>query len=122
MKRAALLEAQGLRTVAKNCPDLLRIGKEKAPQSSSEGQVKVSGMAPQLHDLINKLSIGEVSQPILQRNGIGVIMVCSKDTPATKAETSRDEVFETLLKQKLDTISRRYLRDLRRASYVDVRV
>ena len=41
---------------------------------------------------------------------------------ATKTEATRDEVFESLLRQKLDTLSRRYLRDLRRASYVDVRV
>jgi peptidyl-prolyl cis-trans isomerase SurA len=121
-KRAALLEVQNIRTAAKNCADLLRIGKEKVPQSASQGQVKANAMAPQLHDLINKLAVGEVSQPILQRNGIGVIMVCSKDTPAAKTEATRDEVFESLLRQKLDTVSRRYLRDLRRASYVDVRV
>jgi len=68
--------------------------------------------------------VGEASQPILQRNGIGVIMLCSKQaqTAAKSKDPTRDEVFDTLLRQKLDTVSRRYMRDLRRSAYVDVRV
>ena len=35
---------------------------------------------------------------------------------------SRDDISENLLRQRLDGLSRRYLRDLRRAAFVDVRV
>jgi peptidyl-prolyl cis-trans isomerase SurA len=121
-KRAAITEAQGLRG-AKSCPDLLKLGQEKAPKTSNEGKVTASSLAPQLRDLITKLGNNEVSQPILQRGGVGVIMVCSKETTTPKSgEPTREEVFDSLLKQKLDTVSRRYLRDLRRSAYVDVRV
>jgi peptidyl-prolyl cis-trans isomerase SurA len=121
-KRAALADAQSLRT-AKTCPDLLRMGKEKAPRTSTEGKVSSLNIAPQLRDLITKLSAGQVSDPILQRGGVGVIMVCSKETSSDKSgDPTREEIFESLLRQKLDTVSRRYLRDLRRAAYVDVRV
>jgi peptidyl-prolyl cis-trans isomerase SurA len=124
MKQRAAAEANSLRGAAKTCPDLLRIGKEKAsPQLSTEGKISASGVVPQMRDLLNKLSVGEVSQPILQRNGIGIIMLCSKEAQAAKSgDPTREEIFETLLRQKLDTVSRRYLRDLRRAAYVDVRV
>jgi peptidyl-prolyl cis-trans isomerase SurA len=121
-KRAAVVEAQSLRG-AKTCPDLLKLGQEKAPKSSTEGKVSSLNLAPQLRDLIIKLGIGQVSEPILQRGGIGVIMVCSKEASTAKSgDPTREEVFESLLRQKLDTVSRRYLRDLRRAAYVDVRV
>jgi peptidyl-prolyl cis-trans isomerase SurA len=124
-KRAALTEIQGFRSV-KSCPELLKLGKEKAPQLSSEGKVNPAALPAALRELVTKLPIGQASQPILQRNGVGLIMVCSKDAPAETAkktgEPSREEVFDSLLKQKLDTVSRRYLRDLRRAAYVDVRV
>ena len=43
-----------------------------------------------------------------------------RQKPATGAR--REEVAESLLRQRLDTVSRRYLRDLRRNAYVDVRV
>jgi peptidyl-prolyl cis-trans isomerase SurA len=122
MKRSAAAEAQGLRA-AKTCPDLLKLGQEKAPHSTNEGKVNVANVAPQMRDLLTKLTVGQPSEPILQRSGIGVIMVCSKDTPAAKSgDPTREEVFDSLLRQKLDTVSRRYLRDLRRAAYVDVRV
>ena len=123
-KRAAAGEAMSIRGAAKTCPDFLRLGKEKAPQSSSEGEVSASTVTPQMRDLLTKLSPNEASQPILQRNGIGVIMLCSKQTKAAAKQgaPTRDEVFDSLLRQKLDTVSRQYMRDLRRAAYVDVRV
>jgi peptidyl-prolyl cis-trans isomerase SurA len=121
-KRNAVAEAQGLRS-AKTCPDLLTMGKEKAPRTSTEGKVSSLSIAPQLRDLITKLGANQVSEPILQRGGVGVIMVCSKETSTAKSgDPTREEVFDSLLRQKLDTVSRRYLRDLRRAAYVDVRV
>jgi peptidyl-prolyl cis-trans isomerase SurA len=124
MKRAAAAEAMSIRAAAKTCADFIRLGKEKAPQSSNEGEVRANGMAPQMRDLLNKLSPNEVSQPILQRGGIGVIMLCSKKTQEAEKskDPTREEVFDTLLRQKLDTVSRQYLRDLRRAAFVDVRV
>jgi peptidyl-prolyl cis-trans isomerase SurA len=69
------------------------------------------------------LGVGQASQPILQKNGVGVIMVCEK-TAANNNPTvpSRDDVAETLTRQRLDTLARRYMRDLRRTAFVDVRV
>jgi peptidyl-prolyl cis-trans isomerase SurA len=124
MKRSAAAELMSLRSAAKTCPDLLKLGKEKGSQMANEGQVNANAVTPQMRDLLNKLSPNEASQPILQRNGIGVVMLCSKQTQAATngGEPNRDEVFDSLLRQKLDTVSRRYLRDLRRVAFVDVRV
>jgi peptidyl-prolyl cis-trans isomerase SurA len=123
-KRTAAAEVMSMRAGAKNCADFLRIGKQKSPQFSSEGQVNANNVTPQMRELLNKLSPNEASQPILQRNGIGVVMLCSKptQTAAKSGEPTREEIFESLLRQKLDTVARRYLRDLRRVAYVDVRI
>ena len=120
-RRAAVSEAQSVRTAAKDCPSLLKIGKEKAPQLSSEGKLRAASISPEMRNLVNKLSIGEVSEPIVQKNGVGVIMVCAKGKSGGSAVT-REEAAESLLRQRLDTVARRYLRDLRRNAYVDVRV
>jgi peptidyl-prolyl cis-trans isomerase SurA len=122
LRRSAAIEATSFRS-AKSCPELLKIGQEKAPKSTNEGKVNTATMAPQMRDLLTKLSPGVASEPIMERGGVGIVMVCSKDTQSQKTgEPTRDEVFESLLRQKLDTVSRRYIRDLRRAAYVDVRV
>jgi peptidyl-prolyl cis-trans isomerase SurA len=123
MKRSAAAEAMSIRSSAKSCADMLRIGKEKSPQTATEGQVNASSVAPQMRDLLSKLAPGQATEPILQRGGVGVIMLCSKQAQTAKSgDPTREEVFDSLLRQKLDTVSRRYMRDLHRAAYVDVRV
>lgn len=119
-RQAAIGEAENVRGAAKDCPALLKIGKEKAPQLSSEGKLRASTIAPDLRNVISRLAVGEASQPIVQKNGVGVIMVCAKSASGGTA-ASRQAVTESLIKRRLDTVARRYLRDLRRNSYVDVR-
>jgi len=120
-RRAALGEAASIRAAAKDCPSLLKIGKEKAPQLSSEGKLRAGSISPEMRNVVSRLSIGQTSEAIVQKNGVGVIMVCAKSNAAGGAVT-RDEAAESLLRQRLDTVARRYLRDLRRNAYVDVRV
>jgi len=120
-KHKALAEAEAVRAAAKDCPSMLKIGKERAPQLSSEGKLAASQIAPEMRKVIEAMPTGQVSQPIVQKNGIGVIMICGKSTGVAAGKVTRDDVAETILRQRLDTLSRRYLRDLRRTANVDVR-
>jgi peptidyl-prolyl cis-trans isomerase SurA len=124
MRRAAIVEAQTAKTTAKNCEELLKIGKERgSPQLSSEGRLRVDQVAPAMRNIVLGLETGQPSQPIVQKNGVGVIMVCDKtaDTSTPTVQT-REEVAESLMRQRLDTLARRYMRDLRRTAFVDVRI
>ena len=123
-RRGAISEAESLRGAAKDCPTLLKIGKEKAPQLSSEGKLQASTISPEMRKLVSGLPIGQASRPIVQKNGVGIIMVCGKSDSigGGGGGMTRDQVAETLLRQRLETVARRYLRDLRRNAYVDVRV
>jgi peptidyl-prolyl cis-trans isomerase SurA len=121
-REAAFARAESTRESAKSCDDMLRIGREKAPQLSSAGDLMVSQIAPAMRSFVIGLGIGKPSQPILQKNGVGVIMVCSKSAPGPAAPLTREEVQHSLIRQRLDIAARRYLRDLRQAAFVDVRV
>ncbi len=83
--------------------------------------MRLSQIAPGMRNVVLGLGIGQASQPILQKNGVGVIMVCKKIDPKAVIPT-RDDVAESLTRSRLDTLARRYLRDLRRTAFVDVRV
>src|SRR6516165_7148162 len=123
MRRAAILEAQNAKTTAKNCEELLKIGKEKgSPQLSSEGRLRVDQISPAMRSLVLGLEPGQASQPIVQKNGVGVIMVCEKAAPSAPTIPTREEIGETLMRQRLETLARRYMRDLRRTAFVDVRL
>jgi peptidyl-prolyl cis-trans isomerase SurA len=124
MRRAAIVEAQGAKTAAKNCEELLKIGKEKgSAQLSSEGRLRVDQVTPAMRNIVLGLEVGQASPPIVQKNGVGVIMMCEKAAPSGPPTVpSRDEIAETLMRQRLETLARRYMRDLRRTAFVDVRV
>jgi len=122
-KQAAAVAIEGIKNASKNCADFLRLGKEKGPQLSSEGHLRSSQISPQMRDLVNKLSVGQTSPPILQKNGVGMLMLCGKTTAASgSAAVTRESVMEALAKQRYDTVARRYLTDLRQAAYVDIRM
>ncbi|MBV9150700.1 MAG: peptidylprolyl isomerase [Alphaproteobacteria bacterium] len=120
-RRHAMEEAESVRAVAKDCPTMLKIGKERAPELSSEGKLAASQIAPEMRKVIETMPTGQVSQPIVQKNGVGVIMICDKSTGASPGKVGRDDVAETIMRQRIDTLSRRYMRDLRRTAYVDLR-
>jgi peptidyl-prolyl cis-trans isomerase SurA len=124
MRRAAIAEAQSAKTTAKNCEELLKIGKEKgSAQLSSEGRLRVDQVTPAMRTIVLGLEVGQTSPPIVQKNGVGVIMMCEKAAPSSAPTVlSREEIGETLMRQRLETLARRYMRDLRRTAFVDVRV
>jgi peptidyl-prolyl cis-trans isomerase SurA len=121
-KRAAFAQAESVREAAKNCDDMVRLGKERAPQLSSAGDLSLSQIAPAMRTFVLGLGIGKPSQPILQKNGVGVIMVCEKSESAQPGPATREQVEQALTRERLDILARRYLRDLRQAAFVDIRV
>jgi peptidyl-prolyl cis-trans isomerase SurA len=122
-RRSAIIEAQNAKTTAKSCEELLKIGKEKgSPQLSSEGRLRADQISAGMRNLVLALEPGQASQPIVQKNGVGVIMMCDKPASSTPTVPTREEISQTLMLQHLDPLARRYMRDLRRTAFVDVRV
>jgi peptidyl-prolyl cis-trans isomerase SurA len=123
--------AQAVAQQAKSCEDMRRIGRERAPQSSGDlGRIRIGDLPPDLREVVGRLEVNQASPAIPLRGGIGVLMVCQRDTPppapvraaAPPELPSREEIAEGLTRQKLENVARRYLRDLRRTAFVDVRV
>ncbi len=90
-RRAALAQAANVKAEAKNCDDMLRIGKTEAPQLSSQGDLRLSpDRAWQCATWSWGWGSGRRPQPILQKNGVGVIMVCNKtDSKAGRSDARR---------------------------------
>ena len=121
-KQKAFLAAQQAGETANSCEDMRRIGQERAPQTSGEAtNVKIGGLDSKFQELLGSLGIGHASKPLNIGNGVAVIMLCSRKQPPSQIPT-RDQLVDNLTRQRLDTLARRYLRDLRRTAYVDMRV
>lgn len=71
-------------------------------------------------ELLMRQEVGVPSQPQRVRDGFAVFIVCSR----VKVEAglpSPEEVELRLRQEKIDLVAQRYMRDLRRSAYVDLR-
>ncbi len=76
--------------------------------------------SPQLRKLLEGLPPGKSSQPLVSRDGIGLLMVCSREEKNLGA-VDREQVARQLLSERIELASRQLLRDLRRRAVIDRR-
>lgn len=88
-------------------------------QSAKPTRIRVGDLNEKLQDIVSGLATGQSSEPVRTAVGVQVIMVCER---SELGGPPRDEIRDALLRQKVDLRARRYLRDLRRAAFVDLRV
>lgn len=114
--------AEQVRETVSGCADLARVAKEiGVPPPTDPQKLRLGDVAPRIRELITPLKVGEASAPMRIEQGLLMLMMCVREE-APSTLPSRDDISENLLRQRLDLLSRRYLRDLRRAAFVDVRV
>jgi peptidyl-prolyl cis-trans isomerase SurA len=120
-QQKVMAQAQNISNTAKTCEDMGKIAREQAPQTSTQSpNVRAGDLAPDIKNLVLGLKVSEASKPLPTRGGIGVVMVCKRADPSSALPT-QDQVYDELMHARLDQISRRYIRDLRRSAYVDIR-
>jgi len=104
-----------------SCGEIAKIGREISPDLSGPiGTVQVTDLPAEIRPIIQAADVAKPTDPVPVRGGIGVFMVCHKTGGAPKID--RDQVESQLHEQRLENISHRYLSDLRRVAYIDLRV
>lgn len=84
-----------------------------------------SDLPDKLRDLLMGLSVGGVSKPVATPQGIHIFMLCERmdlppqEIPASvQDETIRRAIFE----QKIELEAQKFMRDLRREAFVEIRL
>ncbi len=116
-------EAQQSSNTAKSCGELAKIGNDHVPPFpvKSAEDVRAGDMTPpELRQQILQLKVAEATKPILGQTGFAVIMLCARKDPEGGLPTP-EQVMNNLARERLDALARRYMRNLRRAAYIDVR-
>ena len=85
--------------------------------------LKITDLAPEIQDAINKAGPGEATIPFRSQAGIEMMQRCDKrPVVITKWTTpTRQQVEESLFDDQITMLSRRYLRDLRRSAHVETK-
>jgi peptidyl-prolyl cis-trans isomerase SurA len=101
------------------------INKSGSKLSGELGTFKLNEISPKMKALIKDLPIGKPSFPSISINSIIVLMVCSRQFPKPVAMDLiqiRKQIRRNLITSQLILAARRYFRDLRRASFIEIRL
>lgn len=119
--RAALAAAEEIRARIGECAALEGTPLPGKATVANFGRVRVSDLAEPLAKTVMRLDSNQLSPPLRTQEGIALFMVCERDA-APEALPEREQIRAQLAREKLDLLARRYLRDLRRAAFLDIRV
>ena len=87
---------------------------------SSDG-VKMRDLPPALQRLMMPMQVGQATQPFGSLDeGVRVLVICGRDEAQSSAP-SYDDVYNQLNEERVNSRSRRYLRDLRRDAVIEFR-
>lgn len=113
--------AETVRDDVKGCDDFKKAaGELHVEYADPTPDLKIHDLNPTIRPAVLNLKVGQVSEPLQTDTGITLLMVCARQDPKVDMP-SRDDIAEQLTRQRLDMIARRYLSDLRRQAFIDVR-
>lgn len=118
----AISQGKTLISTVQTCEDLERAGVDAAPGVYRNlGNVKVDDLDAEIQNVVLNLQVGQPSDPVRSTKGVGIYMVCDRGN-GDQGQLSRVQIANRLTEQRLETLARGYLSDLRRAAYIDIRL
>lgn len=109
----------------RDCESFLATARGRsAPISGEIGRVALDDLPTDLKAAVVSLTDGQVTDPLPYEGTRRLIMVCERvfaDAPGP-ASVDRDAVRRDLSNRRLDLAARRYMRDLRRTAFIEVRI
>jgi peptidyl-prolyl cis-trans isomerase SurA len=107
--------------VVVGCDDMDTVAKEvRSPRPATLGKFTYSDLTQDIRAAIDGLPLGRASKPVQTSDGVMLLMVCERVEPEFELP-SRAAIADQLSDRRLELMSRRYLRDVRRAAVVDIR-
>lgn len=124
-RESAMAKAGQIAKSVASCDELDKwVADLKAPQSGRVNGMQASDLPVKLRTIMLAQKMGQATPPLESPDGLRIIMVCDRKGEAGAGDglPTRARIRRELEDQRLDIAARRYLRDLRRAAFVDVRV
>jgi peptidyl-prolyl cis-trans isomerase SurA len=117
INRAAQITSQ-----AKSCPELEALGRRMgAPTVGSLGTKRVGELNGPLRRVAAALPVNRPAPPLDTAEGLQVVMVCERVESLTVSDPTREQVRRVIEDERMDMLARRYMRNLRRQAFIDIR-
>lgn len=120
--KQVLERARGISSSVRGCDQMEAAATANDPaRPMNPGEVRLEGVSPPLfRTILANLTIGVPSEPLVSPDGIGIVMVCSREQKVM-ATLTKQEIQRFLLNERIELLSRQMLRGLRRQSTIQIR-
>jgi peptidyl-prolyl cis-trans isomerase SurA len=122
-QRQALAKAHSIEASVKNCDQMETAAKaiNGTSRPIDPGEVRVEGVnPPAFRQLLATIPIGRPTEPLISRDGIAVITVCSREQKNV-GDVSTADIQRRLVSERVEMLSRQTMRDLHRKASIDLR-
>ncbi len=122
-QRQALMKARSLSSSIKSCDQMEAYAKANNPANRpiDPGEVKVEAVSPPaFKQLLETIPLGKPTEPLISRDGIAVITVCSREQKNV-GEITATQIRNRLVNERVEMMSRQAMRDLHRKANIDIR-
>ena len=122
-QRQSLLKARSVGTSVKSCDQMEAFAKANNPANRpiDPGEVRVDAVnPPAFKQLLETIPIGKPTEPLISRDGIAVITVCTREQKNVGEVTPQD-IRNRLITERVEMLSRQTMRDLHRKATIDIR-
>ena len=114
--------AQEVGQTVHSCADMRELSQVVGNELSGDlGTMKLDELPTPIRLAVAGLAVDQPSTPVRTINGYHVLMVCARRETGDRV-IDDEMIRRDLVARRLDLLARRYLRDLRIASFIEVRV
>jgi peptidyl-prolyl cis-trans isomerase SurA len=118
----AISQANTTAPKIESCAQMAQIAHEASPGVYRElGSVPVNDLPEQVRSVAINQPVDVPSPPIRTDQGVGLYVICARQGSDDDSQ-SRTAIADRLGQQRLETLARGYLSDLRRAAVIEIRM
>lgn len=111
-----------VRPAITSCEDAEAVsGQIEEANGVAANAIRLGDMAANLQQALADLQPGETSAPVATQRAALLLTVCARDDTGG-ALPSREQVLTRIGAERMDLLQRRYMRDLRREAFIDIRL
>lgn len=124
---SVVAQAQELVATLRGGADFGALARQVSVAASAEnggdlGWVRTDALVPELRSRLAALQAGQVSDPVAGPNGVQIFHLRDRRAEAPGAAADRDRIRQSIEQEQLERQATRYLRELRREAFVDIRL
>ncbi|MCC7427174.1 MAG: peptidylprolyl isomerase [Alphaproteobacteria bacterium] len=106
---------------ASNCAEFEGLAAQAgSTRPADPGPVSESQMPGPLRAFMAQQPVNRPSQPIIATDGVAIVMICNKEREG--GLPSKEQIANSLLRDRLELMSRQMVRELRRRAFIEVRL